>query len=774
MSSTGLGFGTAVFTAYGTHGDFTIGSGTSRTAAKFILTKIRPGNDGSWENTLARKLRPWREVFSVANVTFDELLQRDLDDSRVAMDLIPYLLGDGQHSSRFFPPILAVLVPIRPDKAGIIDVYPAPTQGNQPSARFGNLFRVDPITLGEEGAPPTAQLTCNDAKAGFVIADGQHRAMAVLAINRILTNGWDRDPYATYYKHLTVSEEQASSIELPVCIVYFPELNEDNKDLKLRGITLTSVCRDLFLTVNKTAKAVSKSRQLLLDDDDIAARMMRNTLSKLKDRPESDIVGSRVHCFAFGDAEKDLAAQDVTGRLSYSSAQLIYRVHAASCFADPDILRLESEKDVTDRRAHKNSSRAVEVLRSTFYSDWNAIGRTSARLYSDTEVRGIVHLLGQFSDGPLMTLFDKFLPFVSHNRAMSWAKNRLEDPSARANETQAKCATLLFEGSGARGIFEEHLDRIRGALKDPQGGAANLKDYFKNQEKDAQAVESALQSWEKRIKERRALNLLRIELPESTESSEIPKEAEELTRGLFAACWTQAFQLGFCTLVHGVVRLLTDGSPLPHAERVRWTRVISEALVAGMNAYLAGDDPAVHRTLTKEQRSNTRLGVFDTDKLGLRALLSMSVRELNESQYAFFKYAVLELAFSQSGLPSLARAMTGGGKDVADALNNKLPAIAAQIARFRRDLLEAAKRVGLNANDVKIRIATVRGAAEAAGMSAEEAVAAYIGEKEKEIQDAFSESLKTAVGEANTSDAPLLDRMRRAWPLEEPTAKGGA
>ncbi|MDE0553882.1 MAG: hypothetical protein OXI24_06695, partial [Candidatus Poribacteria bacterium] len=92
---------------YGSFGEFTIGKGENTIRAKYLLTKIKPGSDGNWECELASEMKPWREVFNVEELSFDELLQRDLDDSRVAHDLIPYLLGELGGRAKFFPPILA-------------------------------------------------------------------------------------------------------------------------------------------------------------------------------------------------------------------------------------------------------------------------------------------------------------------------------------------------------------------------------------------------------------------------------------------------------------------------------------------------------------------------------------------------------------------------------------------------------------------------------------------------------------------------------------------
>ncbi|MDY7054403.1 MAG: hypothetical protein RPC23_17695, partial [Limnospira fusiformis LS22] len=130
-------FGVQKEPIYGTYGEFTIGSDDNRVRAQFLLTKMKPGSEGIWENSLASQMVPWREVFNIEDLTFDELLQRDLDDSRVAHDLIPYLLGESGAFARFFPPILAVLVPKKSEKTGIESYYPAPRQVSELSISFG-------------------------------------------------------------------------------------------------------------------------------------------------------------------------------------------------------------------------------------------------------------------------------------------------------------------------------------------------------------------------------------------------------------------------------------------------------------------------------------------------------------------------------------------------------------------------------------------------------------------------------------------------------------
>jgi hypothetical protein len=146
-----------------------------------------------------------------------------------------------------------------------------------------------------------AALRYNRSRSAFVIVDGQHRAMAVLALHRQLNDEWGNNPYAAYYNHIHPRPDQLQTIELPICLVYFPDLHEENVELPRQGIDLRSVCREIFVVVNRTAKRVTQSRELLLDDDDIAAHLMRQTMSQLKNRGEDNLSVARIYSFAYGD-----------------------------------------------------------------------------------------------------------------------------------------------------------------------------------------------------------------------------------------------------------------------------------------------------------------------------------------------------------------------------------------------------------------------------------------------------------------------------------------
>src|SRR3546814_45799 len=71
----------------GTWGTFNTPAGR----VEYIMTKARLGEESlDPERLLTKSLRPVREVMSADDLDFNQLLQRDLDDHRVATNLIRY------------------------------------------------------------------------------------------------------------------------------------------------------------------------------------------------------------------------------------------------------------------------------------------------------------------------------------------------------------------------------------------------------------------------------------------------------------------------------------------------------------------------------------------------------------------------------------------------------------------------------------------------------------------------------------------------------------
>lgn len=736
---------------YGTYGEFTVGSIGNRVQAQFILTKMKPGVEGSWENLLASQMVPWREIFKIEELTFDELLQRDLDDSRVAHDLIPYLLGEKEASARFFPPILAVLVPKNPQQTGIQPYYPTPSQPSNVVTSFGELFDFERVKFGET-ITPLGQLKYNRQKASFVIVDGQHRAMAVLALHRQINSSWGADRYASFYNHLTLNPDQIKNIELPVCIIFFPELHEGNATYIQKGIDLKKVCREIFLVVNKTAKKVSQSRELLLDDEDFAARMMRTTLSKLKGRGEDESSVARIYSFAFGDSDTDLGKQVVAGQLEYTSAVVLHKMHAAAAFGVPDAFNFDQPSEITDGRRTRNSDRPAQILIGTPLQKWNSLSRMSGKYHPPDDVSVAVQLLSEISNIPLLKLFDRFRPFAVHNSVMRELRTRLSDPDARADLVQSKCYSLLFEGSGVRYVFEDHRKTLKDRNDELLEEGRIPSDYVVNQLKDANAVITALDKYEELIKAQRACKFFSIDYDKffSTEGNESQRR-ELLSRAkpIFDTASTQAFQLGYLMAVHSIVEAVLEPGT-SYERRIHLIDFVSELFINALNTYFSSNADVDHRTLTGFV-NESRVKVFDQNQLGLRRLLSFSVKELNERQWVFFRYAILEIVHCKYAYQSVLNDLDNAAEpSLAVTYRGYLPELMEKVLNLREQYIAAAIRSALTNSTFELELRMLRARLQGEGkLEAEidDVIKEKQLEKQSEVLDECKQNISASLGE---------------------------
>ena len=220
-------------------------------------------------------------------------MQRDIDDGRVSTSLIPYLLQSGE-AVKFFPPIVAVVVPVGSEKE-LLDAYPTITEEvttpegaaykkiiQRAGERGHEAFEFEQVEFnGSRREFDNARLRINNNRCKTVIVDGQHRAMALLALYRNL-KGWPDHTAAIkhYYQRWTkdlLKNFDLKEISLPIAICTFPTLTEGHTPPKV-----TQACRAVFLALNKNARPVSRARNILLDDKDLLAHFEREILEEVK------------------------------------------------------------------------------------------------------------------------------------------------------------------------------------------------------------------------------------------------------------------------------------------------------------------------------------------------------------------------------------------------------------------------------------------------------------------------------------------------------------
>lgn len=767
-------FGIQKLPIFGSFGEFAIGDSPNRIRAKYILTKIKPGNDGSWECELASQMKPWREVFDVEELNFDELLQRDLDDSRVAHDLIPYLLGTSGDKAKFFPPILAVIVPRREDETGIERYYPTPESEGTSTEKYGELFDFEQIRLDDGSLTPLARLNYNRQRSAFIIVDGQHRAMAVLALHRQMNSSWANNAFESYYSHISVTPAQAKNIELPTCIIYFPDLHGGNPVPRNQGIDLSSVCREIFLVVNRSAKRVSESRGLLLDDEDIAARIMRGTLSALKDRSEDQVGLARIYAISYGDSDTEIGHKEVlSGLLEYSSAIALHKIHRAISFGVEEAFKLGLFADISDGRRTRNSNRPPEILFGTNVQGLNPLRHNSGKSLPPDQVDEVVKRLGNLADSVVLSLFDSFRPFQIHNRELQNLKTRISDPAVRAQVEQKKAYTLIFEGSGVRNVFESHFERLKDEMSEREDGGNTVPGHLQTQIEFCESVKRALDFHERVFQQHRACSFFNINYNtfygDDGADLDDQKDLEDKARKLFQTLSTQAFQLGYVMAIFTVVEELKreqpNSSSFPYEERSELVQFVTDAYITALNEYFSPDDDSMHRQLTGYIK-HSRASVFDSDAIGLRGLLKMSVDELNERQWRFFRYAILEIVHSKYCWDSAQETMLQTNNEWAARYERAIPRLVAGIKSEREKYIDDAVKAALNDNKFNMSLVQQRAHAEGEGKSSEEIERLDIDLKAKRAADTQKEALnhlKASLKTAEMVEEDMVSRLSDGW-----------
>jgi len=237
------------------------------------------------------------EAFSFAAISFEELIQRDIDFERVDKEIVVYL-ESGHDSVRFFPPLLASLVPIEGGRP--IERYQSVTNLVQGDSE--KLFRTwdedkfqlelnltakpTGYSIDSDGKsynfyPYAATLNYNPEKTKLIAIDGQHR---LVALKRLL----DRD-----------QSDKLGRVEVPICVFFPPSAIKGTNESE----SLRRDLRELFVTINSKAKQVSGHFLVLLDDRALSSYSVRSLADKWKGA-ESDPAPSLLHLLEWNTREK--------------------------------------------------------------------------------------------------------------------------------------------------------------------------------------------------------------------------------------------------------------------------------------------------------------------------------------------------------------------------------------------------------------------------------------------------------------------------------------
>jgi len=269
--------------------------------------------------SLLRELKPMRERVKAREISnLDSLLQRDLNDNRVANELIPYLI-DGRSPVAFFPAILAVLIPKGFLQKTELSHYPIGSElvedGNENRIiDYEDMWKLESFNIGGK-VSSLGILSIDPENVDIIVLDGQHRANAF----RVVTGTFDNDKnliYSTFYKGIERIEDFKA--DLPVTIIWFDN-DEKTFDPKI-------ISRRLFVDVNNNAKKVSQSRTILLDETEVASLMTRFFYSYLADsnKFKTDEF-SLFHSDFDLDSDINISSSNI---FSITNPQIIYDIHS--------------------------------------------------------------------------------------------------------------------------------------------------------------------------------------------------------------------------------------------------------------------------------------------------------------------------------------------------------------------------------------------------------------------------------------------------------------
>lgn len=493
---------------------------------KYFLTHVSLDLAGGGQNEkFLKQLCPVREIFDVNQQEFDEMMQRDIDDARVSKDLVPYILDSSQTGTiKFFPPIVVMCLPIKNDSNNPDDFYPEVFQGQVEgddfspdgyavtrSGKFGSeVFEFkQPISDGEALPHDLARLSINTSKTRMIIVDGQHRAMALLALYRNLRDDWSdekRRPFKSYYSEWSpeyIKEFDLDSIQLPVILCTVPTLdNEYTGDADLK-----KAARSIFLTLNKNAKPVTKTRNMLLDDNDLISHFMRGTLSKIKNGDERSNTTLDIYCI---ELDQDGDKQKISNPIALSAVNhFYYMVEHLMLNTQEDVNGVSSRGGRFSTRTTNEKIRpALERLDCFNLLGSDAMNTIRRDFFSNQQVELLTNTFESRYGQYIARMFQRFGVFSAHTAAAEKLRREVESHS------DVHLKPMLFEGQGMIRTFEAHRENLAEKLKKDSG-------YFTDEVPKIESIKSKLDSTKialeeaiDNFKEYRARNFLSA-LPDS-------------------------------------------------------------------------------------------------------------------------------------------------------------------------------------------------------------------------------------------------------------------
>lgn len=494
----------------GSVGSFSVGTGQqgqNSIEVKYFLTHVGLDFSSNSNEGLLSNLAPVREIFDLNQLDFDEIMQRDIDDARVSSELIPYLLDEKSVDLvKLFPPIVVVVLPLKEAENRPEKLYPKVTEEKEPetdenygkyilrsSAIGQEVFQFEqPISDGQLLKHDQVRFRLNTHKTRLVIVDGQHRAMALLALYRNIKDQWaptNRAPFKDYYSQWTpqyIHKFNLKEINLPIILCTFPSLDEEYPG----EFDLRKAARTIFLTLNRNARKVSRTRNILLDDNDIIAYFLRSCLSTVKRKDQLSPYSLRISNIELDQSDKEKLKIEnpvaITGvsHLYYIIEHLLLNSGSDVNGAKPRSGNFAIRKDLNTylcmSRLNGRNLLGAELAESTKRDNFTINVAESLRKEFDKKYSKFI-----------IAIFEKFFLYENHNKAVLELEQKLDTYLNR----QVK--PILFQGQGISRVFDAHRENLKIKIKDGEySSIPEIKSISDRLDATAKQVNEAIENFQ--------------------------------------------------------------------------------------------------------------------------------------------------------------------------------------------------------------------------------------------------------------------------------------
>lgn len=247
-----------------------------------VANSYAPGH-----SDMLQLLKPLREYVDINSLnSLDEILQRDIDDSRVADKIVDYLAKGIKSRPTFFPSIVVVLLPADTfaDAATQYPTAKREIKNGRVCADYGGLWKYELFQDPDGNTTNLGTLGLRSGKNSGVIPlviDGQHRAAAFRFMTGYANFEGENKIYETFYRQkLSFQGGEEFKSDLPVTYVWFESTDENNAQIE----SVNDFSRKLFVDINQSSQMISKSRKMLLADDDPCGFLTRSFYNQLAER----------------------------------------------------------------------------------------------------------------------------------------------------------------------------------------------------------------------------------------------------------------------------------------------------------------------------------------------------------------------------------------------------------------------------------------------------------------------------------------------------------